>query len=124
RSSNNGGYWESLSPNFLDTGNYKISMISVIENDLYISTHNFNYFTGSLFKSTDQGNTWQELNFPGRYECISIKKINSVLVLSVNYRGIYLSYDNGLTWEHLLPPDADIEALYTNGNRLFAGVQA
>ena len=95
--------------------------ITVIGADIYLSTIASTSIY-EFYKSTDNGTTWNLLNTVPNGKVISLSKVNNVLILGLEYGGVHLSSDNGLSWTHYLPPDINVYCFYKLNTRLFAGV--
>lgn len=120
KSTNGGDNWFRIGQSipFLD-----FDKVSVIPNG-YIFTSVFNMGTGGVFRSTDEGVTWEATSFTGFGALdFGINK-NGVMFFcdaTLSYHGIYRSFDLGMIWE-MLSPQMGTDALeYLNDGSILAG---
>ena len=122
KSTNSGDYWFRIAQSipFLD-----FDMVSIIPNG-YILTSVFNMGTGGLFRSTDEGVTWEATSFTGFGALdVGINK-NGVMFFcnaTLSYYAIYRSFDLGITWEMLSPRMATRSLEYLTDGIVLAGVE-
>jgi photosystem II stability/assembly factor-like uncharacterized protein len=100
-------------------------IVTVIPNG-YIFTSVFNMSTGGVFRSTNDGATWEPTSFTG-FGAIDIG-INSNGVMffgnhTINWFGIFRSFDLGMTWEWLTPYIAASALEYLNDGSVLAGAE-
>ncbi|WP_196886155.1 T9SS type A sorting domain-containing protein [Aureivirga sp. CE67] len=109
KSIDHGNNWESLTSFSVFRG---VSGIAVDYNNsdvIYISTGDEDGLKSSshgIFKSTDQGITWNKLeNFPDNIVTgeILIDPNNSNILWVCSFEGLFKSSDAGETWENVLP---------------------
>ena len=87
-----------------------------------------NLFAGTddgIFMSINNGTSWTSLGFTHK-SIVSIAIMGSnIIVIDKEYGGgVFLSSDNGLTWNPISPPDTSsylFQSLLANGTDLFAG---
>ncbi len=104
KSSDEGNAWEIVfSQNIGSIAFQQDDAIFIITKDDYISS---TYYL-NFFKSTDNGNTWLEVNFPGisipHYNVAATNHTGILFVGIKNYHdfssAVYRSTDSGVTWE-------------------------
>lgn len=97
RTTNSGATWITLTSPQVDWGYFQIKIVSASE--IYL-VGDPNY----LYKSTDLGNTWQNLQIvpvsgpASTFIWYSVDKVGSTIVLSGDFGVVAKSVDNGLTW--------------------------
>jgi len=77
--------------------------------------------TGIIFRSTDKGNTWNQV-FSSGQRITSIVFKDSVIFASTSANGLYRSTDSGLNWilKNSGLPGSDVKCLYVLQNKVFA----
>jgi len=121
KSTNSGGYWFRIAQSipFLD-----FDMVSIIPNG-YIFTSVFNMGTGGVFRSTDEGVTWEATSYTGFGALDMGINSNGVMFLgnaTASWFGIQRSFDLGITWEWIIPYMATSALEYLNDGSVLAGV--
>jgi len=116
-STNNGINWTNSS-----FQNYEISYIMNVGNEIFVSCRPLASGNCELYKSTNNGVNWVAVNTGGVLRTVSVSIINNITVLGIESNGVYLSSDNGINWQHYMPTEAGVTALYKGSARLFAGV--
>ena len=78
---------------------------------------------GSLFRSTDRGETLQPSGTGVTSQVLSLAACGASLYVGTKGSGVFRSTDNGTTWikTSTLPTDSNVTALYVDGPLLFAG---
>ena len=122
KSTNFGDNWFRIAQSipFLD-----FDEVRVIPNG-YVFTSVFNMGTGGVFRSTDEGNTWEATSFTGcGAQDMGINR-NGVMffcVAALSWYAIYRSFDLGMTWEMLSPWMATRSLEYLRDGSVLAGVE-
>ncbi len=102
RSSDLGEHWEHADAGLSDSGMFALARLAVSSGDsshqLVVSLH-----TGSLFRSTDHGDSWVPMSRPPTYEpvlCLETVPLPSggTMMLAGTGGGVYLSTDGGDSW--------------------------
>ena len=97
--------------------------VQVIPNG-YIFTSVFNMGTGGVFRSTDEGVTWQPTSYAG-FGAVDIGiNSNGVMFLgnyTASWYGIQRSFDLGMNWEWIIPYIAASALEYLNDGSVLAG---
>lgn len=79
-----------------------------------------------LYHSRDDGKTWRNIRLPFENEIVVTRYMggnDSLLFLAADFKGFYVSKNNGLTWERLMPKEGmDVTSVYLFDNHiLFLG---
>ena len=130
RSSNNGDNWERvLTATFDQPDCY--SLASDRFDNIYagIGDYYYGYSNGTIFKSSDIGDSWIEVknNLPPGTPLKIISTSNNTILSSINGYGIYRSSDSGENWEYssygLPNPFYIAEALYedVDNRKIYCG---
>ena len=120
KTSNGGDNWFRIAQSIPFTD---FSEVQVVSNG-YIFTSVFSMGTGEVFRSTDEGVTWELTSFNcfGALD-FGINK-NGIMFCcnaTLSCHGIYRSFDLGITWE-MLSPRIGVDALvYLNDGSVLAG---
>ena len=95
-SDNNGSSWQS-------TNNYN-ELLSLYKNGstIYAGTNNTSYSSGGILKSTDWGQSWESSGLTGRTPVHSFITNSLNQVLSATDAGIFLTTDDGVSWQDAL----------------------
>jgi len=103
---------------------YRVFTLAVNSRDQIIAGYEY----GHLRRSTDQGTTWQDLEYsfyPYSVARIVIDKNDNLFATNGREGGIYISTDNGETWNQIvdsLTTNVYVSAFAVNSqNHLFAG---
>jgi photosystem II stability/assembly factor-like uncharacterized protein len=96
---------------------------------LCFATSNSAIFAGTygngLYRSTDNGVSWKEVNTENRYVRTFTLAVNGATIFAgTEGSGIFRSTDNGASWQALsggLPPNGQFLSLAINGTTIFAG---
>ena len=120
KSTNGGDSWFRIAQSipFLD-----FDMVSIIPNG-YIFTSVFNMGTGGLFRSTDQGVTWQATSYIGFGPLDLGINSNGIMFLgnhTASWYGIQRSFDLGMNWQWVYPYIAATALEYLNDGSVLAG---
>lgn len=120
KSTNSGDNWFRIAQSipFLD-----FDEVTVIPNG-YIFTSVFNMGTGGVFRSTDEGVTWEATSYNGFGALDMGINSNGVMFLgnaTASWFGIQRSGDLGMTWEWVLPFIAATTLEYLRDGSVLAG---
>jgi len=120
KSTNSGDYWFRIAQSipFLD-----FDEVTVIPNG-YIFTSVFNMGTGGVFRSTDEGVTWEATNYTGFGALDMGINSNGIMFLgnaTASWYGIQRSFDLGMNWEWIIPYIAASALEYLNDGSVLAG---
>jgi photosystem II stability/assembly factor-like uncharacterized protein len=119
RSTDGGASWKSVKVGTSSEGFRAIAVSPAKPGTVYAySTDNFFSGLGTLYRSVDDGRTWQPTPsqpssafggafFPGQGRGIAIDPTGQILVLTDSYAGILRSADGGATWTN---PVANVRA--------------
>jgi photosystem II stability/assembly factor-like uncharacterized protein len=115
--STDGGATWSQSNNNIATES--ILNILAVGTSLYAGTSN------GIYMSTNYANSWVNIssNLPTNPVISDIEFINGHLAIVVNYSTVYMSADNGATWNNSNSTGI-VHSLYAVGNMLFASLQS
>lgn len=115
RSINDGNNWTAL----MNPSGYASATGFSCANEILYSTHEIDYFSGSAYRSTDYGMSWQHLSvFPAYVRTVSAYSGNVYIGTD---KGIYRSSDSGLTWSDALLEGAIVLKIYCDASTLLAG---
>jgi photosystem II stability/assembly factor-like uncharacterized protein len=118
RSDDKGSSWIDIS----DTVSWNYTKIVAHNNEIYLSVNSF--FSGRLLKSSNNGETWEQLSiFDGKitdFEFNSNGKIFAITALS----GIYKSSDGGYSWTITNFPQSDYTDISISINRTILASQS
>ena len=122
KSSNNGSSFEKLE--FGNTAQYStISDLAISSQDyiLPIVDCNNTIEKDTLIISKDGGNNWEKIYFPYNTRTSVIFDKNDNIFIS-NFKTVYRSVNNGISWEEVLKQDNLISNFYVSkNNTIFAG---
>lgn len=94
RSIDGGNNWEEM--NIGLTNKNVLTLYSHSDGTIYAGT----WFYGYLFRSTNDGKSWEQLNVEGDIHAIIVDKNNHIFV-GTRYLGVYRSTDKGATWQNI-----------------------
>jgi photosystem II stability/assembly factor-like uncharacterized protein len=117
KSTNDGDTWEYLGFDDL----LPLSIESDSDQYIYLGTQN------GVYISSDQGQSWYESSDGIQNQVIfSLKKIsNGELLCGTGGAGIYLSINNGESWNQIGLPEIRIQTLFVNSqNIIYSGTQS
>ena len=115
RSTDGGASWKSVKVGTSGEGFRAIAVSPATPGTVYAySTDNFFSGLGTLYRSVDDGRTWQPTAsqpsssfggafFPGQGRGIVIDPTGQILVLTDSYAGVLRSADGGVTWTNPVP---------------------
>lgn len=120
KSTNSGDYWFRIAQSipFLD-----FDEVTVITNG-YIFTSVFNMGTGGVFRSTDEGVTWEATNYTGFGALDMGINSNGIMFLgnaTASWYGIQRSFNLGMTWEWIIPFISTSALEYLRDGSVLAG---
>lgn len=69
--------------------------------DIYATTYFHTDTPPGLYRSKDQGNTWELISPP--YSSNYVEIIDNIIFLGTEAYGLIVSFDNGITWEDKIP---------------------
>lgn len=94
-STNNGLNWNSINNGLIDSD---IKDIAVSGSNVLVGTGG-NYAAGDIFRSSNNGNNWISSNLGlNALEITKILKYGSYLYAGTRSNGVFLSSDNGISW--------------------------
>mgnify|MGYP001056069550 CR=1 FL=1 len=122
-SSNNGETWdqkvEGINERFVRC------MVSNDFGTIFVGTYTDKYPSmggGSIYSSTDVGNSWTKLNISGNIRTIAVNSQNQLFAGIYDFGGLYKSNDNGITWNHMTFPYDYIREITINDlDHIFVG---
>ena len=98
-------------------------------NDIFVSTYDGGLYDGGVFRSTNNGASWTQVNsnLNPRLEVISIVVSGSNIFAGTVGSCLFLSTNNGTTWTAVNTgfgfQDGQIYCLAVSGSNIFAGTQ-
>ena len=96
-----------------------VSEFTVLNNYLFASRSN--QYTGTIFRSTDLGLTWEELSTPMLGDVADIEAFNGELYIG-GFNGLFKSNDNGVSWNpvgYSTIIDPQVQKLHVHNSYLF-----
>lgn len=94
RSTDGGNNWEEI--NIGLTNKNVLTLYCHSDGSIYAGT----WFYGYLYRSTNYGKSWDQLNVEGDIHAIIVDKNNHIFV-GTRYLGVYRSIDKGATWQNV-----------------------
>ena len=92
----------------------------------FVKKIGYNIFLGAskLYKSTNDGLSWElsSNGIPNGYSVNTIIEKDGSLFVGTVSKGIYKSYDNGLSWEHCGLDSLSVGFLCVSNSRILASV--
>jgi len=129
RSTDAGATWTQVA-DFADDGALLVMRVLVHDGVAYASTFHHGLRGGNLYRSTDNGDTWQRItgSLPKGILDIAVDpRDTNVIYVTTNINGAYTSCDGGDTWSHIEEfPDVgayDIEVHPYDSSILYASAR-
>jgi len=130
KTTNSGGNWTLLTPDFANLGTTVLAMAASDHNIIYVGTGEpFNNIGGvngnGIFKSTNRGVSWTHLPSTTIFKDISriaIDPTDASIVVAASETGIYRTVDGGANWTQVssIPNVQDLKATPGNFNVQYA----
>lgn len=118
RSTDNGATWNDIT--IIPGQSRSFDRVSTDGNGVWIAVDTF--FSGRVFRSTNNGVTWTQIMLGGSYRSVETDR-NGVWLISTSTSRIYQSTDNGQTFTEIRVDEqgVNVDQIYTNRNGLWVG---
>jgi hypothetical protein len=113
RSSDRGESWTEISSGLTDRNVWSFAALG---GDLFAGT----YLAG-VFRSTDGGMHWVDVNLPSRLPVVTLEVNGGVLYAGTAYGGAYATTDHGESWWNIGLWSELVFRIVANGGELYAG---
>jgi len=110
---NTGVEWELVG----NSGNGDLIWTMCKDKDNYLLSGNWG---GKIYRSTDEGSTWQLLNSDMSVNYIWALAADGNHIFAGTEQGMYVSNDNGQSWEFSFGQNAEIRSIYVKDGNVYA----